>query len=63
MPDPWAEFHLEDIETENATRYRFVGTSASITDVACVPLWAWVGDRGTSTNGGTDFIQDLAYFG
>nr|XP_034987975.1 eukaryotic elongation factor 2 kinase isoform X3 [Zootoca vivipara] len=23
MPDPWAEFHLEDIETENATRYRY----------------------------------------
>jgi len=24
MPDPWAEFHLEDIETEQATRYRSV---------------------------------------
>lgn len=24
MPDPWAEFHLEDIETEHATRYRSV---------------------------------------
>ncbi|KAH1184131.1 eukaryotic elongation factor 2 kinase [Mauremys mutica] len=23
MPDPWAEFHLEDIETEYATRYRY----------------------------------------
>ncbi|XP_069501712.1 eukaryotic elongation factor 2 kinase isoform X6 [Ambystoma mexicanum] len=23
MPDPWAEFHIEDIETENATRYRY----------------------------------------
>uniref|UniRef100_A0A8B9SV75 Eukaryotic elongation factor 2 kinase n=1 Tax=Anas platyrhynchos TaxID=8839 RepID=A0A8B9SV75_ANAPL len=23
MPDPWAEFHLEDIETEHATRYRY----------------------------------------
>ncbi|XP_044289257.1 eukaryotic elongation factor 2 kinase isoform X3 [Varanus komodoensis] len=23
MPDPWAEFHLEEIETENATRYRY----------------------------------------
>ncbi|XP_053132180.1 eukaryotic elongation factor 2 kinase isoform X2 [Hemicordylus capensis] len=23
MPDPWAEFHLEDVETENATRYRY----------------------------------------
>uniref|UniRef100_A0A8C0BH77 Eukaryotic elongation factor 2 kinase n=1 Tax=Buteo japonicus TaxID=224669 RepID=A0A8C0BH77_9AVES len=23
MPDPWAEFHLEDIETEQATRYRY----------------------------------------
>ncbi|ETE59514.1 Eukaryotic elongation factor 2 kinase, partial [Ophiophagus hannah] len=22
MPDPWAEFHLEDIKMENATRYR-----------------------------------------
>lgn len=25
MPDPWAEFHLEDIETEHATRYRSGG--------------------------------------
>lgn len=24
MPDPWAEFHLEDIETEHATRHRSV---------------------------------------
>ncbi|XP_062999434.1 eukaryotic elongation factor 2 kinase isoform X2 [Elgaria multicarinata webbii] len=23
MPDPWAEFHLEEIETENAMRYRY----------------------------------------
>uniref|UniRef100_UPI00398F85BE eukaryotic elongation factor 2 kinase isoform X2 n=1 Tax=Pristiophorus japonicus TaxID=55135 RepID=UPI00398F85BE len=23
MPDPWAEFHLEEIETESATRYRY----------------------------------------
>uniref|UniRef100_A0A8D0GIR1 Eukaryotic elongation factor 2 kinase n=1 Tax=Sphenodon punctatus TaxID=8508 RepID=A0A8D0GIR1_SPHPU len=23
MPDPWAEFHLEDIEMEYATRYRY----------------------------------------
>uniref|UniRef100_A0A2D4LRH6 Eukaryotic elongation factor 2 kinase n=2 Tax=Micrurus spixii TaxID=129469 RepID=A0A2D4LRH6_9SAUR len=23
MPDPWAEFHLEDIKMENATRYRY----------------------------------------
>ncbi|XP_066465586.1 eukaryotic elongation factor 2 kinase isoform X3 [Tiliqua scincoides] len=23
MPDPWAEFHLEDIETEYATRHRY----------------------------------------
>ncbi|XP_054067446.1 eukaryotic elongation factor 2 kinase isoform X4 [Rissa tridactyla] len=23
MPDPWAEFHLEDVETEQATRYRY----------------------------------------
>ncbi|KAM8777366.1 eukaryotic elongation factor 2 kinase isoform 2-T2 [Rhynchonycteris naso] len=23
MPDPWAEFHLEDIATERATRYRY----------------------------------------
>ncbi|OXB54334.1 hypothetical protein ASZ78_015514 [Callipepla squamata] len=23
MPDPWAEFHLEDIGTEHATRYRY----------------------------------------
>uniref|UniRef100_A0A0P6J235 Eukaryotic elongation factor 2 kinase n=1 Tax=Heterocephalus glaber TaxID=10181 RepID=A0A0P6J235_HETGA len=23
MPDPWAEFHLEDIAKENATRYRY----------------------------------------
>ncbi|XP_020655218.3 eukaryotic elongation factor 2 kinase isoform X3 [Pogona vitticeps] len=23
MPDPWAEFHLEEIETEHATRYRY----------------------------------------
>ncbi|XP_036597356.1 eukaryotic elongation factor 2 kinase [Trichosurus vulpecula] len=23
MPDPWAEFHLEDIETECATRHRY----------------------------------------
>ncbi|XP_061456344.1 eukaryotic elongation factor 2 kinase isoform X2 [Rhineura floridana] len=23
MPDPWAEFHLEDIETEHAIRYRY----------------------------------------
>ncbi|XP_078274165.1 eukaryotic elongation factor 2 kinase isoform X1 [Rhinoraja longicauda] len=23
MPDPWAEFHLEEIETEMATRYRY----------------------------------------
>ncbi|NXP40983.1 EF2K kinase, partial [Leiothrix lutea] len=23
MPDPWAEFHLEDMETEHATRYRY----------------------------------------
>ncbi|XP_072916232.1 eukaryotic elongation factor 2 kinase isoform X2 [Hemitrygon akajei] len=23
MPDPWAEFHLEEIETETATRYRY----------------------------------------
>ncbi|XP_042293158.1 eukaryotic elongation factor 2 kinase isoform X3 [Sceloporus undulatus] len=23
MPDPWAEFHLEEIETENATRHRY----------------------------------------
>uniref|UniRef100_A0A8B9F2N1 Eukaryotic elongation factor 2 kinase n=1 Tax=Amazona collaria TaxID=241587 RepID=A0A8B9F2N1_9PSIT len=23
MPDPWAEFHLEDVETEHATRYRY----------------------------------------
>lgn len=22
MPDPWAEFHLEDIATEYATRHR-----------------------------------------
>lgn len=22
MPDPWAEFHLEDIATERATRHR-----------------------------------------
>lgn len=22
MPDPWAEFHLEDIKTESCTRYR-----------------------------------------
>ncbi len=22
MPDPWAEFHLEEIETERCTRYR-----------------------------------------
>lgn len=22
MPDPWAEFHLEDIATEHATRHR-----------------------------------------
>lgn len=22
MPDPWAEFHLEDIETELCIRYR-----------------------------------------
>uniref|UniRef100_A0A8B9BRF2 Eukaryotic elongation factor 2 kinase n=2 Tax=Anser TaxID=8842 RepID=A0A8B9BRF2_9AVES len=28
MPDPWAEFHLEDIETEHATRYRSVRLSA-----------------------------------
>lgn len=33
MPDPWAEFHLEDIETEQATRYRSVGLSAFIADV------------------------------
>uniref|UniRef100_A0AAR2J4F6 Alpha-type protein kinase domain-containing protein n=1 Tax=Pygocentrus nattereri TaxID=42514 RepID=A0AAR2J4F6_PYGNA len=24
MPDPWAEFHLEDVETEPCIRYRFV---------------------------------------
>uniref|UniRef100_A0A673BVD4 Eukaryotic elongation factor 2 kinase n=1 Tax=Sphaeramia orbicularis TaxID=375764 RepID=A0A673BVD4_9TELE len=24
MPDPWAEFHLEDIETEPCVRYRYV---------------------------------------
>ncbi|XP_059386539.1 eukaryotic elongation factor 2 kinase-like isoform X2 [Carassius carassius] len=23
MPDPWAEFHLEEIETERCTRYRY----------------------------------------
>ncbi|GCC28076.1 hypothetical protein chiPu_0006502 [Chiloscyllium punctatum] len=23
IPDPWAEFHLEEIETESATRYRY----------------------------------------
>lgn len=23
MPDPWAQFHLEEIETETATRYRY----------------------------------------
>lgn len=23
LPDPWAEFHLEEIETETATRYRY----------------------------------------
>lgn len=23
MPDPWAEFHLEDIATEHATRHRY----------------------------------------
>lgn len=24
MPDPWAEFHLEDVETEPSIRYRSV---------------------------------------
>lgn len=33
MPDPWAEFHLEDIETEQATRYRSVGFSVFNADV------------------------------
>lgn len=33
MPDPWAEFHLEDIETEQATRYRSVGLFAFKADV------------------------------
>uniref|UniRef100_A0A8C8RAC0 Eukaryotic elongation factor 2 kinase n=1 Tax=Pelusios castaneus TaxID=367368 RepID=A0A8C8RAC0_9SAUR len=28
MPDPWAEFHLEDIETEYATRYRYNAVTA-----------------------------------
>ncbi|KAM4632235.1 eukaryotic elongation factor 2 kinase isoform 2-T2 [Discoglossus pictus] len=27
MPDPWAEFHLEDIETEHATRHRYNAVS------------------------------------
>lgn len=33
MPDPWAEFHLEDIETEHATRYRSVRLSALSADL------------------------------
>ncbi|XP_072275037.1 eukaryotic elongation factor 2 kinase isoform X2 [Pyxicephalus adspersus] len=27
MPDPWAEFHLEEIETENAIRHRYNAVS------------------------------------
>ncbi|XP_069066399.1 eukaryotic elongation factor 2 kinase isoform X3 [Pleurodeles waltl] len=27
MPDPWAQFHIEDIETEHATRYRYNAVS------------------------------------
>ncbi|XP_053550761.1 eukaryotic elongation factor 2 kinase isoform X2 [Bombina bombina] len=27
MPDPWAEFHLEDIETEHAIRHRYSAVS------------------------------------
>ncbi|KAG9477006.1 hypothetical protein GDO78_002413 [Eleutherodactylus coqui] len=27
MPDPWAEFHLEDIDTEHATRHRYNAVS------------------------------------
>ncbi|OCT61602.1 hypothetical protein XELAEV_18047630mg [Xenopus laevis] len=27
MPDPWAEFHLEEIETEHATRHRYNAVS------------------------------------
>ncbi|XP_053327191.1 eukaryotic elongation factor 2 kinase isoform X2 [Spea bombifrons] len=27
MPDPWAEFHLEDIETEHAVRHRYNAVS------------------------------------
>lgn len=23
MPDPWAQFHLEDIKTETCVRYRY----------------------------------------
>lgn len=33
MPDPWAEFHLEDIATECATRHR----SAACLGVLCGP--------------------------
>lgn len=33
MPDPWAEFHLEDVETEHATRYRSVALPALGADI------------------------------
>lgn len=30
MPDPWAQFHLEDIKTEPCTRYRYFTLETSL---------------------------------
>lgn len=41
MPDPWAEFHLEDVETEPCIRYRSVVRSrftSSVYDNAIIEL-------------------------
>lgn len=36
MPDPWAEFHLEDIETEPAIRHRSVSALATLSDISAL---------------------------
>lgn len=44
MPDPWAEFHLEDIKTESCTRHRYrqpqrsLGVTPSVSPDT-TPVW------------------------
>lgn len=34
MPDPWAEFHLEDIETEPCVRYRYESSETRVAEAS-----------------------------